>query len=242
MSKACILIPARFQSSRFPGKPLATILGKPMIQRVYENCVQSGAPTYVVTDHSGIEDFVLSFGGKVLRVDDDVPSGSQRIALAYERFLKNENFHFIVNVQGDEPLLPGSMIKELIDYHASTSFDVTTLVVQRLLTHAAWKDPNVVKAVVGVGGRCLYFSRASIPFDRDGISKTWNQHVGVYSYRPESLKKFNEAGHSYLADYEQLEQLKGMDHGLSYGAHKVNVNLVGVDRPEDIKKVEELLK
>ena len=242
MSKACILIPARYQSSRFPGKPLASIAGKPMIQWVYENCVKSGSPTFVVTDHSGIEDFVLSFGGKVLRVDDDVPSGSQRISLAYERFLKNENFDFIINVQGDEPLLEGSVIKELIGYHASTSFDVTTLVVERLQTHPAWKDSNVVKAVVGVGGRCLYFSRASVPFDRDGISKSWNQHVGVYSYRPDSLKKFNEASHSFLADCEQLEQLKGMDHGLSYGAHKVNVNLVGVDRPEDIKKVEELLK
>ncbi len=242
MSKACILIPARFQSSRFPGKPLATILGKPMIQWVYENCHASGSPTYVVTDHDGIEKAVIGFGGKVLRVDDDVPSGSQRISLAYERYLKSENFDFIINVQGDEPLLQGSVIKELIHYHANTSFDVTTLVVERLLTEPAWKDSNVVKAVIGTGGRCLYFSRASVPFDRDGICKTWHQHVGVYSFRPDSLKHFNQAPASDLADFEQLEQLKGMDHGLSYGAKKVLVNLVGVDRPEDIKKVEELLK
>ena len=242
MSKACILIPSRFQSSRFPGKPLATIFGKPMVQWVYENCQQSGVPTYVVTDHPGIEKTVLGFGGKVLRVDDDVPSGSQRIALAYERYLQKENFDFIINVQGDEPLLKGQVIKELIAYHACAPFDVTTLVVERELTHPAWKDPNVVKAVLGMGGRCLYFSRASVPYDRDGINKAWNQHVGVYSYRPQSLKAFNEAGQSWLADCEQLEQLKGMDYGLSYGAHKVVVNLVGVDRPEDIKKVEELLK
>lgn len=242
MSKACILIPSRFKSTRFPGKPLALILGKPMIQWVYEKAQTSGIDVFVVTDHEGIEKTVHDFGGKVLRVDDDVPSGSERIGLAYQRYLKSKSYEFVINVQGDEPLLEGNHLKDLLRFHQSTQYDVTTLVIERSKLVDSWKDPNVVKVVLGSQKNCLYFSRSSVPFDRDGVSEHWFQHVGVYCYRAQALQDFIDSPQSKLADTEQLEQLRGIDIGLRFGAHCVEANLVGVDRPEDIKKVEELIK
>jgi len=242
MSKVFILIPARYQSSRFPGKPLALIQGISMIRRVQDNCEHSGYPTYVVTDDQRIEDHLKEFLGKVVRVNDDVPSGTQRIGLAYERFFKSQGAELIVNVQGDEPLLQGEILSDLVDFHLANKFDVTTLVVRRNRQHPAWSDPNVVKAVLTQTGQCLYFSRSSVPYDRDGIGSDWFQHVGVYCYSTKALELFCQSSETHLSQVEQLEQLKGMELGLRYGALEAQVNLVGVDRPEDIKKVEELLK
>jgi 3-deoxy-manno-octulosonate cytidylyltransferase (CMP-KDO synthetase) len=241
MSKICILIPARYQSSRFPGKPLALIKGVSMIRRVLDNSELSGYPSFVVTDDERIESHLHEFGGKVLRVDDDVPSGTQRIGLAYERYLKAQGVDMVVNVQGDEPLLPGRVLSDLIDFHCAHHFDVTTLVVRRERSAASWNDPNVVKAVVGQNNECLYFSRSSVPYDRDGREKSWLQHVGVYCYSAQALERFCAGSETLLSQIEQLEQLKGMEFGLKYGALEVKLDLVGVDRPEDIKRVEELI-
>ncbi|MFL5784882.1 MAG: 3-deoxy-manno-octulosonate cytidylyltransferase [Bacteriovoracaceae bacterium] len=240
MATVVILIPARFASSRFPGKPLAKIQGKTMVERVFTNCAASGFPTFVVTDNNEIEAEVNRFGGKVLRVNDDVPSGSERIALAYERFCKNLNPDLVINVQGDEPLLKGEILKELANYHLKTNFDVTTLVRERNASEADFKNSNVVKAVmVEATGECLYFSRESLPHDRDGKNQhSWYHHIGVYSYRPAALSRFVKLPMGKLENLEKLEQLRALENGMKIGAVKTTQKLIGVDVPEDIHKVE----
>lgn len=242
MSKVVVLIPARYQSSRFPGKPLALLKNKTMIEHVYQNCAKSGFECAVVTDDDRIEAAVKKFGGKVLRVNDDVPSGSERIALAYERFYEGKA-ELVINVQGDEPLLQGESLKTLAEFHLKEKFDITTMVRPRKNTEEDFKNTNVVKAVLAeMSGQCLYFSRASVPFDRDQTSVyDWHQHIGVYSYRPEALKAFVKTPMAKLENLEKLEQLRAMEMGFSIGALKVNSILQGVDTPEDIEKVERYL-
>ena len=242
MQPAVVLIPARFQSTRFPGKPLAPIAGRSMIERVYTQALAAGFPTFVVTDDERIETAVQAFGGQVLRVDDDVPSGSERIALAYARYLRATPAEFVINVQGDEPLLKGDVLKELVAFHEKSVFDVTTLVRPRQRTEADWTNPNVVKAVLGLTGRCSYFSRASVPFERDGDSSVWHQHIGVYCYRAEALQRFVALPASPLENLEKLEQLRGMENGMTFGALATTQKLIGVDVPEDVKRVEEALR
>jgi 3-deoxy-manno-octulosonate cytidylyltransferase (CMP-KDO synthetase) len=239
MASVQILIPARYQSSRFPGKPLALIAGKMMIERVYENCKASGFATAVVTDDDRIESAVKNFGGEVFRIDDDVPSGSERIALCAERFLKGK-VDLIINVQGDEPLLNGEILKELADFHLQTNFEITTLLRERSRSEEDFKNPNVVKAVWSrESGECHYFSRESIPFDRDGNSQEpWLQHIGVYSYKPSALAKFVALKISPLENLEKLEQLRALENGFRIGARLTVQKLIGVDVPEDVKKVE----
>jgi 3-deoxy-manno-octulosonate cytidylyltransferase (CMP-KDO synthetase) len=238
-----ILIPARYESSRFPGKPLSKILGISMIQRVYENVASSGYRTFVVTDDSRIDDHVKSFGGKVLRVDDRVETGSERIYLAYERFLKKENVDLVINVQGDEPLLKGTEVKKLIEFHLKSNFDLATMVKKRTYPDPQFNNPNVVKAIFSeVKNQCLYFSRGSIPFDRDQKNIfDWYQHIGVYSYRTKVLEEFQKLPISYYESLEKLEQLRALENGYTIGAIPTSLNLVGVDTPEDISRVERLL-
>lgn len=242
MRPAVVLIPARFQSTRFPGKPLAPINGRSMIEWVYTRAKLCGFPTYVVTDDARIEKAVKAFGGEVLRVDDNVPSGSERIALAYQRFIKKDPAQFVVNVQGDEPLLQGEILKSLVEFHQKTDFDITTLVRQRARSENDWQNPNVVKAVMGLNGRCSYFSRASVPYERDGQTAPWFQHIGVYCYRVEALEKFVTLAATQLENLEKLEQLRAMENGMSFGALVTTQRLIGVDTPEDVKRVEEALK
>jgi 3-deoxy-manno-octulosonate cytidylyltransferase (CMP-KDO synthetase) len=244
MSRVVILIPARFASSRFPGKPLALIHGKSMVERVYHNTKASGFATYVVTDHDGIEKHVRDFGGRVLRIDDDVQSGSERIALAYERFLKNEQPDLVINVQGDEPLLKGEVLSELAAFHLSSRFDIATLLRMRSANDEDFKNPNVVKAVYStVSKQCLYFSRQSLPFDRDGGSDFfWYQHIGVYSYLPSALSTFVKLPVTPLEDLEKLEQLRALENQMTLGAILTSQKLIGVDVPDDIQKVEGVLK
>ncbi|MBT4791817.1 MAG: 3-deoxy-manno-octulosonate cytidylyltransferase [Halobacteriovoraceae bacterium] len=242
MSNFLILVPARFGSSRFPGKPLAKIFDKPMIQYVVENCQASGFDYAVVTDDQKIEDAVIAFDGNVVRVDDDVPTGSERIALAYDRFYAHKNYQYIINVQGDEPLLTGSIIKDLGSSHASSPFDIYTAVKERSASDEEFLNPNIVKCVKSkLSDQCLYFSRQPIPFDRNQEMKTWYQHIGVYSYKVDALKSFVTMPQSEYEKIEKLEQLRALENGLTIGAKTIDVNLYGVDAPEDIKKIEGVL-
>lgn len=240
MATVVILIPARFASSRFPGKPLAKISGVSMVERVYTNCAGSGFPTYVVTDNDDIEEEVKRFGGKVLRVDDDVPSGSERVALAFERHCREMKPDLVINVQGDEPLLKGDALKELADYHLKNTFEIATLVRERSASEEDFRNSNVVKAVfLEATGECLYFSRESLPHDRDGKNThAWYHHIGVYSYRPAALSRFVKLPMGKLENLEKLEQLRALENGMKIGAVKTKQKLIGVDVPEDITKVE----
>ncbi len=261
-----VLIPARYQSSRFPGKPLAPIAGKTMIQRVYENCLHAGETEEakreglnfhvgVVTDNDKIEQHVKSFRGHVYRVDDDVPSGSERIYIAYKRYFEEkEKVDLLLNVQGDEPLLTSKRVSGLAAFHLRSKFDVATMVRPMKGTIDRWKCPNSVKAIfIKQSNRCLYFSRAPIPFKRsdktsESLRETheensphWHLHIGVYSYKLEGLRSFHEMSCSYYEESEQLEQLRALEMGLEIGAIEVNDNFVGVDTPEDIQRVERLI-
>jgi 3-deoxy-manno-octulosonate cytidylyltransferase (CMP-KDO synthetase) len=236
-----VLIPARFQSSRFPGKPLALILGKPMIEWVYNGALKSGFETYVVTDDIRIKNCVENFGGKVLMIEDDVPSGSERISLAYQRFLADKNPSLIINAQGDEPLLDGRCLRDLAEFHLKSNFDVTTLTKIRASSEADYQNPNVVKAVMAQDGKCLYFSRAMTPFNRDNQLINWHQHIGVYSFKPKTLIEMNKLKVSLLENIEKLEQLRLLENGYSIGAIETKFHFQGVDTKEDIAKVEEFL-
>lgn len=241
MNKALILIPARYQSSRFPGKPLKLIHDKSMIERVALNMKESGFDFSVVTDHDEIEKHLKLKHIPVVRIDDDVPSGSERIALAFERYFSQKGYDFIVNVQGDEPLLKGSRIKDLVDFHQQSTFDITTMMKPRQDVHG-FKNPDIVKVVVSKKNQCLYFSRASIPFDRDESKQlNWYQHIGIYCYRVNSLREFLKYPLSSLEDREKLEQLRALENDQTIGALVCSDVLIGVDQPSDIAKVEEVL-
>jgi len=242
MSKWLILVPARFGSSRFPGKPLAKIHQKPMIHYVVQNCIDSGFDYAVVTDNDDIEASVKQMGGNVVRVDDDVPSGSERIALAFQRYYADKNYEYIINVQGDEPLLKGELIKQVGLSHESHPYDIFTAIKPRISTEEDFKNPNIVKAVFCENSnQCLYFSRQSIPFSREAEDFQWYQHIGIYSYRKEALEKFVSKPMSHLENLEKLEQLRALENGLTLGATKLNVNLIGVDTPEDLVRIEGVL-
>lgn len=249
--RVLLLIPARYQSSRFPGKPLAKISGISMISRVLTNMSQFDCDTidfdsYVVTDDERIEKHIKEFSGNVVRVDDDVISGTLRIELAYTRFFKSKNYDLVINVQGDEPLLKKSEIIELAKFHLNSNFDVTTMVKKNFDFDDNFRDPNKVKAVVSeVDGKALYFSRSPIPFKRDlekdAANDFWFLHIGVYSYRPQALIKFSSLKESRLENLEKLEQLRALENGMTFGAIETKSVLLGVDTPEDIKKVETIL-
>lgn len=244
MSRILILIPARYGSSRFPGKPLAKILDKPMIAYMIEHCEQTGFDYAVVTDNDEIEQAVKEYNGNVVRVDDDVISGSERIALALQRFYQESDYDLVINVQGDEPLISAAEIKSIGQFHLDNShFDICTAVKRRFRSEKEFENPNVVKAVyTSFSGQCLYFSRASIPFDRDGEDTQWFQHIGIYSYKVNALKKFVALPPSKLELTEKLEQLRALENGMLIGAKITNINLIGVDTPEDLAKIEGVLR
>ncbi|MBI2520562.1 MAG: 3-deoxy-manno-octulosonate cytidylyltransferase [Bdellovibrio sp.] len=244
--KIVILIPARFAAMRFPGKPLALIAGRPMIQHVYQNLSRSSknmpyaVDVYVVTDDERIETAVKQIGGQVLRVNDDVASGSERVFLAYQRFLKTKSPALVVNVQGDEPLLFLQDLLPLFDFHLKSTFDITTLIRPRKDDPEGFMNPNRVKAVVTQGGKCLYFSRSPIPY---GDSKgEWNLHVGVYSYTTSALERFFTLTPSPFERREKLEQLRALEGNLNIGALSIHKELLGVDSPEDIPIIEGVLR
>lgn len=249
--KILILIPARFASTRFPGKPLAKILGVSMIQRVLKNCLDIYEEnfefdSYVVTDDQKVEDHVKTFSKNVVRVDDDVISGTLRIQLAYERFFKNKNYDLVINVQGDEPLLDSSDLVKLTQFHLNSSFDISTLVKKQMGFTHDFHDTNKVKVAMNEEkGTAFYFSRTGIPFKRDleidSQNDYWFLHIGVYSYKPSALIQFSHHAETRLEKLEKLEQLRALEIGLTIGAFQTESMLVSVDRPEDIKKVEEVL-
>ena len=261
LNKILVLIPARYASVRFPGKSLAQIKGKSLVQRVFENCQSADRGIHshpelqfqvaVVTDSQRIEDHVRGFGGDVIRVDEDVASGSERVYLGWQRWMaqRGGDFELIVNVQGDEPLLQGEDLHRLVCFHLSSSFDITTLACPCTGLgdegHRRWEDPHRVKMVWNSGsGHCFYFSRAPIPFVRDALAPSkWWLHMGIYSYRPHALNRFFESPCGVYEKQEKLEQLRALEIGLSIGATDLPPErvLVGVDTPQDIEEVEKYL-
>lgn len=243
-TKVLILIPSRYQSSRFPAKSLALVTPKnceprTLVEQVYQNCAETGFDVAVVTDNDDIEKVLTDSKMKVVRVDDDVASGTERIAIAYQRYFSGD-FDLIINVQGDEPLLKAQDLKNLIDFHEGHNFEIATLVREHTDKNEIG-NPNIVKVAYCDNGRCLYFSRSPIPFERNTMD-SWYQHIGVYSYKPNALMEFVKLKPSQLELIESLEQLRALESGMTIGAIETSSILMGVDTPDDLDKVNKYLQ
>lgn len=232
------IIPARYQSSRFPGKPLVDINGKPMIQHVYERTRQCRKLDMVVvaTDDPRIAQIVTAFGGKALLTKESHESGTDRIAEAADT-LKIEQDGIILNVQGDEPLLEPAMIEQLIDtVKAFPDCPMATLAFASS-DRDQYADPNVVKVVVDHRGKALYFSRSCLPYFRDGLPEAFCflKHLGFYAYRVDFLQTFTRLAQSRLELVEKLEQLRALEHGFPIQVAISATDTRGIDTPEDLQ-------
>lgn len=235
------VLPARYGSSRFPGKPLALIGGKPMIQWTYENTGKCSAidGVYVATDDQRIYDAVRGFGGNAIMTSPDHTTGTDRIAEA----VKDLDADLIVNVQGDEPLVSATVLTQLIDAMRRTNADMGTAAVPFSKTDRDPDDPNAVKVVVDRNSFALYFSRSRIPFLRQGGTPVEPLlHWGLYAYTRSFLYDFVSWSRGQLETCEMLEQLRALENGARIWVLQTAERSVGVDVPEDIAYVENLLK
>lgn len=256
-----VVIPARYQSSRLPGKPLADIHGKSMVQWVYERAMGSGAAKVIVaTDDARIEAAVKAFGGEVCLTSADHQSGTERLAEVIERYNISADT-IVVNVQGDEPLIPSENITQVAsNLHQATLCRMATLSVP--ITHSEeCFNPNAVKVVTDKQGYALYFSRSVLPFARDLISAQWHsesaqyqaediksafpyqRHIGIYAYRAGFIRDYVAWEVSPLEKVESLEQLRVLWHGEKIHVAPAKVAPgAGVDTPEDLDAVRELIR
>lgn len=238
MSRIIAIIPARYGSTRFPGKPLHPLAGKPLIQRVWERCMacSSLARVLIATDDERILKVAESFGAEACLTSPDHPSGTDRIAEAATR---DPDATHIINVQGDEPILSPALIDELAArLSADDSIGMITAV-HPLRDHALLNDPNVVKAVLDTAGRALYFSRSPLPFPRNPQPDfpVW-RHMGIYGYSREFLRDFVAWPPSPLELTEGLEQLRALENGARIYCVPTLHDSPGVDTPEQAAEME----
>ncbi len=235
------IIPARYQSTRFPGKPLATILGKPMYQWVYEQACRCGQLERVVlaTDSDAIAAHARDHDVPVVMTRNDHPSGTDRVREAADKMDIPESA-VIINIQGDEPALHPEMLSELIRPFSDPMVQVTTLI--RREDRRSDNDPHQVKVVVDNAANALYFSRAAIPMDFDGRETNWYRHIGLYAYRLPALRKFVLLGTGTLERIEKLEQLRLLENGIPIRTVTTRHRSQGVDHPADVATVEQLIR
>jgi 3-deoxy-manno-octulosonate cytidylyltransferase (CMP-KDO synthetase) len=234
MQKVAI-IPARFASTRFPGKPLALIQGKPMIEHVYKRVSEADIDSVVVaTDHPHIEATVKAFGGEVVMTSPNHPSGTDRCGEVAEK-LQLDSDALVVNVQGDEPLIRKEEINLLVNQFQNTSTQIATLATP-ICDKEAIQDPNKVKVVFSKNGRALYFSRYAIPFQRNNNQEyTYCKHIGIYAFRYDILQKIIALTPSALEKSEQLEQLRWLENDFSIQIALCNYESIAIDTPEDLE-------
>ena len=234
------IIPARYRSVRFPGKPLAEILGRPMFWHVYERARRCSMLTRVIlaTDDARVFDAAESLQVPVMMTDRDHRSGTDRV-LEAAKSLNVEADAIIVNIQGDEPALEPAMLTELLKPLQKTQVQVTTLV--REIDAAAAGNPDRVKVAVARDGRALYFSRTIIPHRPEGYGSTVYLHIGIYAFRIGVLEKFVSLNQSPLERAEKLEQLRLLENNIPIHIVVTDHQSVGVDRPEDIPIVTQIM-
>lgn len=237
--KALAVIPARYASTRFPGKPLALLNGKPLIQWVWEAVNGTGLfdAVIVATDSELIAEAVRKFGGRAELTSADHASGSDRVA----EVARKHGADIVVNVQGDEPLITGAALSTLLDLFDDPEVRFASLMAS--LTDAAQlSDPNVVKVVVDRYSNALYFSRAAIPHNRDQepFGQYW-RHIGVYAYRKQALLQFVALPVGTLEQAEKLEQLRALENGIPIRMAATQYQGLGVDTPQDLERAEVLL-
>ena len=239
------IIPARYASTRFPGKPLHLIAGKPLIQHVIEQCqkAKSLSEVIVATDDTRIWEVAQNFC-RVEMTRPEHPSGGDRIAEVAERC----NCTAVVNIQGDEPLIVPAVIDAVAFALAQNEMSTAATPIKQL---SEYDNPNVVKVVVNVAGRALYFSRRTIPYLREAVSRPVNEqlaafpflkHLGIYGYRRETLLRLVKFPVSPLENAEKLEQLRALDNGIGIAVVKVDYDSIGVDLPDDVARVEAILR
>lgn len=238
------IIPARYASTRFPGKPLAVLGGKTVIQRVYEQVSSVLDEVYVATDDQRIYDCVTGFGGRAVMTREDHKSGTDRIEEAVEKI--HSSADVIINVQGDEPFIQPSQIKTLMSLFDDPETQIGTLG-KLFESIEAVENPNSPKIVTDNRGFALYFSRSVIPYIRGKERKEWFgeypflKHLGIYAYRREVLKEVTLLPQSSLEKAESLEQLRWLQNGYRIRVGLTDVETVGIDTPEDLQRAEEFL-
>lgn len=235
------VIPARYASTRFPAKALADIHGKSMIQRVYEQAIQSEmlARVIVATDDVRIYEHVKAFTPHVLMTSISHQSGTDRCAEAYK--LTNENFDFIVNIQGDEPFIKPQQI-DLLCTSLDKDTELATLI-KKIEDKNTLFNPNVVKVVIDTNHHALYFSRHAMPYLRNVTEHEWAnhhvyyKHIGIYAYRQDVLQKITRLPVSSLERAESLEQLRWLENGYKIKATQTPFDSIGIDTPDDLEKI-----
>ena len=232
------VIPARYASTRFPAKVLAKIAGKPLIQHVWEKAVQCKELDEVVIacDHEEVFKAAQNFKAQVVMTDPDHPSGSDRIAEA----VSDLNIDVVVNIQGDEPFIDPGTVDALAALLKKDLKVLMGTVIKPISEEADLINPNVVKCVVDDDGYALYFSRAPIPFHRDGIAAGMKgyKHLGLYAYRKDFLMEFKNWPKGKLESIEQLEQLRALEHGVKIKTTITTYESIAVDTPQDLQKAQ----
>lgn len=235
------IIPARYASTRFPGKPLADIKGKTMIRRVYEQAQKANLQHVVVaTDDARILEHVLSFGGNAVMTKESHPSGTDRCFEAYCTF--DNPAEFVINIQGDEPFIQPSQINQLVGALVKPGTQIATLA-RKITQTDQLLSPNVVKLAMNLQQEALYFSRHPIPYFRGSEPENWAsqhtyyQHIGLYGYRADVLEQLVRLPVSDLEKCESLEQLRWLEHGYRIRIGITEEAAHGIDTPEDLKKV-----
>lgn len=237
--KTAVIIPARMGSMRFPGKVLADLGGKPVIQHVWENAMRSKADSVTIAaDDPRVEQAVKAFGGHVVMTKPSHPSGSDRVWEAAQ----STDAELIVNVQGDEPFLPHEVIDDLIDaMHGPDAPAMGTVVLPCARADIA-ANPNLPKVVLTSDDYALYFSRSMIPYLREGGEETEvYRHWGIYAYRRETLAKFVSLPEGRLERCEKLEQLRALENGIRIKVIRTSFDSIGIDTPDDLVRAQEFL-
>lgn len=239
------IIPARYGSSRFPGKPLALLGGKPVIQHVYEKTARVVKDTYVATDSPDIYEQVVGFGGKAIMTRSDHQSGTDRIEEAVGKI--GGDWDVVVNVQGDEPFIHASQIESVCQCFSQPETQIATLG-KPFTREEAIHNPNSPKIVLDNRGYALYFSRSPIPFIRGRKQGEWLnaypflKHIGLYAYRTAALHEITRLPQSSLELAEGLEQLRWLQNGYRIKVALTDVETVGIDTPEDLQRAEQFLQ
>jgi 3-deoxy-manno-octulosonate cytidylyltransferase (CMP-KDO synthetase) len=234
------IIPARYDSTRFPGKPLAIIQGKTMIQRVYEQAKLALDHVFVATDDQRIMDASQQFGAQVVMTSKDCQNGTQRCLEAYQNAQLSADV--IVNIQGDEPFLHPEQLVLLMNCFENKNTQIATLI-KRIARKEELEDINIVKVVRGQNGQALYFSRQMIPFVRNQQLQeqilqeyTFYKHVGIYAYNIHTLELITELAPSAAEQAECLEQLRWLEHGFTIQTAVTTYDSIGIDTPEDLMR------
>jgi 3-deoxy-manno-octulosonate cytidylyltransferase (CMP-KDO synthetase) len=237
------IIPARYASTRFPGKPLININGKSMIQRVYEQVVlsQSLNDVIVATDDKRIEEHVKSFGGNVFMTSNLHISGTERCNEVVEK-IGNQNIDIVINIQGDEPFINPNQIDALSDCFENEKNQIATLK-KKIINSSELYDNNVVKVISDNNDKAIYFSRLPIPFLRGIEKESWLicnihfKHIGIYAYRKEVLNEIVKLPMGNLEKFESLEQLRWIENGYSITVKETDIESISIDTPEDLEKI-----